>query len=124
LVMFSSKTHTLTWNQDGSFQVVELEERLIVKSKFDSNGAEHKVSVVEDIIPGFTKDKYPLFKAQADMDGGYHVDLDAGFQRWHGWKSGKAVGIALRRCGFDKAEVKTILDKARKHKAPSMSRCW
>lgn len=53
-------------------------------------------------------DRTPVFAAAYRGDKEWEVDLDAGFQRWRGYKSERDVVKALRNCGLTTAEVKEI----------------
>jgi hypothetical protein len=58
----------------------------------------------------------PVFVAAFDNDEDmWHVDLEAGVQRWHGLKNGEEVVEALANCGFSQEDVWTIQDHCEQH---------
>lgn len=59
----------------------------------------------------------PVFAATYAGDRYAEVDLSAGFSRWHGPRSLLAVRKALRRCGFDRGTVDSLLRHMKREQA-------
>lgn len=53
----------------------------------------------------------PLFLATYEGDDYFEIDLDCGFQRWHGSKTLSEVIDALIKCGFDQVQVSSIVNE-------------
>ena len=65
----------------------------------------------------------PVVKVCYSGGGLWHVDLEAGFCRNIGYRSGKSVGIGLREVlGFNRPLVVKIMRAARKHEHAYMGR--
>jgi hypothetical protein len=64
--------------------------------------------------------KSPLFIAWLDKDGGFHVDVNCGMQRWLGYKTRREVGKALRKCGFGTNDVRKVF---REITSPRLKEC-
>lgn len=106
----------------GIFDVFSKAARTVRTVRTDATG-NHEVppdKLATDLAAALSR--RPYFRFAASAVGDYHVDLDAGFQRWAGHKSGRAVGHALRACGFDAGVVRRVLAECRQNTTYYMGR--
>jgi hypothetical protein len=108
----------------GEFAVYRKKPPLVHESRFE-NGVLTITATPLDQHPTLSPmARYALFRANYAGDRHYNVDLDCGAQRWNGTQTSAAVSKALRKCGFDSIQVKSILAMARKQTNDSVTRNW
>lgn len=101
--------------KDGLLAVYSLRERQLVETKIEGGKASQRTVGPSSDDPlgrlAAEMSKWPVFAATAaeDDEGWFHLDIDAGFQRWIGMKPEEDVRDALSRCGFDEGDIDTMV---------------
>ena len=116
--------------ESGILRVDLREERTLNKTHFYPDGSvdlewinsSNADKSEADLIRNMSR--MPVFCATYQGGGDWDCDIDAGFQRWRGYKSGRAVGSALRQCGFDDSTINKIMRTTRKHVGAYCPRQW
>jgi len=85
-------------------------------------GREEADSSEKRLLAGLNR--MPLFCATYQGDGEWSCDISAGFQRCRAYQTGKAVGNALRKCGFGNKDIAQILRAARQVVGEWCPRQW
>jgi hypothetical protein len=113
-----SESHRLTLQEaTGQFEVWPIAERQLHVTEF-RNGQKVRDEIETNPDLAMTKllafaNRVPLFAANFAGDGSFNIDLDAGFQRWHGTKPEAEVRTALRRCGFTLRQARSVIAAAK-----------
>jgi hypothetical protein len=117
---FLSEKYRAVVNDDGLL-TVRNGPPVLQKTKFFPDGGVDvqfvtQENAVEDSDKKFLAAKAgaPVFLACHAGGQDWNVDIDCGMQRFNGIKSGKELRIALKNCGFGKAQIDLILKLCKK----------
>jgi len=112
---YTSDTHRAELRQDGLLAVYSHRGPVVVETTFEDGEATEKVATAADggslgeLAAAMAKT--PVFAATAAEDdpGWYHLDIDAGFQRWAGMKEEPELRTALSQCNFADDEIEAMI---------------
>lgn len=121
---FKAKIHS-----DGLLQVFKRSEPALQETKYHDGQTSTKIIDKDNADKSERKmlnalARMPVFAATYAGGGEWWCDIDAGFQRWTGVKSGAALSKAMRNCGFERGLVSKIMRQCRKHKWNFCPRQW
>jgi hypothetical protein len=111
---FQSDTHRAELSTDGILNIFPLEGRKIQEMSFDGENvriAEHTAKDGAPVLRNLldVMDNLPLFCAAFAKNGIFHVDYEAGTQRWKGYKTTKEVREALSKCKFSNIDIDLMI---------------
>jgi hypothetical protein len=111
-MVYTSKTHRIECGADGIIEGKEIAEKMIVETVISSAGIQQHRMTAKEFLPRLAED--PDFVLGWDGKG-FMCDINAGFQRWHGWQSERDVKKALKAAGLLNHEVINIVRAAKQH---------
>jgi len=119
--MYESDSHRAVLREDGLLLVYSLTPPTATEHKW--TGGDTTVrgakagdgTVLGDLLAVMAT--YPVLALTCGHDRvTWHVDADAGFQRWRGDQPEDEVVWALTQCGFEGPDIGAMLDYCHEHK--------
>jgi hypothetical protein len=106
---FESEAYRARVHRDGLLQVFSLTPPVLIERSYDPStgrSLEREVAPADGTAAGELArvlGGYPVLAAVAARrdPGWWHVDADAGFQRWSGMKRSEEIAWGLDQCGFE-----------------------
>lgn len=127
---FTCEGYKLVLYPDGLVKLYQATPRMVTETVYSSEGVSTHHALPTDPTPAgelaTVLDRYPLMAATRDGDDPdtWWVDLDCGFQRWHGSKTHRQVRAVLRKCGFAPATTRAVAAYCRAHPQSSCPWQW
>jgi len=129
VITYEADEYVAKIHSDGLIQVFCRMEPVLIETRY--TGGQSSVKTIDRSNADSSEKKMlntigrmPLFAATYSGKGLWHCDIDAGFQRWNGIKTGVALSKAMKKYGFDKEVISKILRKGRKHEWGCCPRQW
>lgn len=118
---YTTETHRAVVGADGFLAVYPTSTRTLTETTYTQGGVSVYHAKAGDNTPAgqlaAVMERFPLFAGTVDEDDltTWHVDIDCGFQRWAGCQTNRQVRAALRKCGFEKADIDAMVKRCRAH---------
>jgi hypothetical protein len=121
MIEFKTAEYHAYVDDNGLLKLFRLSQRHLTVTRFEG-GVETVEIVGKDNadestrkLLSFLQESPVCIAAYRKNDRAWECDIDAGFQRWHGYKSGAVISTALRNCGFDPVQIRALLAAGRRH---------